>query len=244
MQKMIQYYLGGYYQLVLRDIDFGRQNGKVSYTCSTCINESLFGDWSFSWATRSYKTERKIKKEFNITDQAIESIRNWIDDKLDKKKIGWSSVFADVDTAKAYRQQFFAHLPAVELMAIYFDDRQHKKFSTNCATEVKYGNLSLTGLADILSRKIPEPCNEQELAVGFDLIGVEISGDFHSFQCQDWTDIANSFNLQLNEYGLLNDCEDWQPVLDYLNDDQNGFEPVPWFVVKVKRVSTDVSVPA
>ena len=34
----------------------------------------------------------------------------------------------------------------------------------------------------------------------------------------------------------IRELDDWKPVVDYLNAEENGFEPVPWFVCKVKLV--------
>jgi hypothetical protein len=70
------------------------------------------------------------------------------------------------------------------------------------------------------------------------IIGIEISGDFHSFHCHDIsTDLTERFGLTLNEYGLFEGAEDWKPIMDYMNDENNGFEPVPWFVCKTKLIN-------
>jgi hypothetical protein len=233
---MMQYYLGGYYLFILKNINFGFQKGQKSYTCSSCINDALFDQWAFTWSTRSYKEERDVKKQFSITGQTFEDIWKWTDYKLDERNIGWCNVFVDTATADEYRQLFFAHLPNVEMVSIYFDVKQQESFMAQCIPEVQYENLQLTGLFEILNQKIPEQINDKEASLGFDLIAIEISGHVHSVQCQDWLELIPKFNLHLNKWGLLDDCEDWQDVLDYLNDDTNGYEPLAWFVVKVNRV--------
>jgi hypothetical protein len=121
--------------------------------------------------------------------------------------------------------------------SICFDEEQQARFMAQCRPEVQYENLRLTGLFEILSQKIPEHISDTEVFLGFDLIAVEVSGHLHSVQCQDWLELIPKFNLHLNEWGLLDECENWQQVLDFLNDDTNGYEPLPWFVVKVKRVT-------
>jgi hypothetical protein len=235
---MKQYYLGGYYLFVRKAIDFGFQKGQKSYTCSGCINDALFDQWAFSWSTRSYKEEREVKKQFAITGQTFEEIWRWTDTNLSEQKIGWCNVFADSTTADAYRQSFFAHVPEVEMISIYFDETQQVSFMAQCEPQIQHENLRLTGLFEILNQKVSEQANDKETVLGFDLIAVEISGHLHSIHCQDWLELIPKFNLHLNQWGLFDECDDWQGVLDYLNNDTNGYEPLPWFVVKVKRVVT------
>jgi hypothetical protein len=43
-----------------------------------------------------------------------------------------------------------------------------------------------------------------ETLIGFDVIGIELDGGFHSFHCHDLsTDLARRFSLEINEYGLF-----------------------------------------
>jgi len=72
--------------------------------------------------------------------------------------------------------------------------------------------------------------------IGFDLIGVESGGDFHSFHCHDLAnELREKFGLELNEFGLIREMKNPQDVIDFMNDENNGFEPVPWYLVKVKK---------
>jgi hypothetical protein len=49
-------------------------------------------------------------------------------------------------------------------------------------------------------------------------------------------DLKSKFGLEINEYGLIEDCKDWSNLIKYMNDDETGCEPVPWFYVKVKVI--------
>lgn len=235
---MKQYYLGGYYLVIRKIIDFGFQKGQKSYTCSSCINDALLDQWAFSWSTRSYKEERKVKKQFAITDQTFADIWKWTDSKYKERRIGWPNVFADLATAEAYRQQYFAHVPDTEIVSIYLDEKQLAAFMAQSKPEVQHENLRHTGLFEILNQKVLDQISDNEVLLGYDLIAVEVSGHLHSVQCQDWLELIPKFDLHLNQWGLFDECEDWQGVLDYLSDDANLYELLPWFVVKVKRVIT------
>jgi hypothetical protein len=94
------------------------------------------------------------------------------------------------------------------------------------------------GIRLTLLKQIAETENDSETLLGFDFIGLDISGDFHSFHCHDiGNKLETKFGLKLNNYGMFDNSILFQPVLDYLNDPQNGCEPVPWFVAKIKMVN-------
>ena len=55
-----------------------------------------------------------------------------------------------------------------------------------------------------------------------------MDGGFHTCYCHDVSDrLAEKFHLEINEYGLFQDAVDWEPLIKYMNADENGFEPVP-----------------
>ena len=61
--------------------------------------------------------------------------------------------------------------------------------------------------------------------------------NFHTSHCHDVSEeLTIKFGLYLNSYGLFEDTSNWKEVVDYRNDEANGFGPVPWFLAKVKWV--------
>jgi hypothetical protein len=72
--------------------------------------------------------------------------------------------------------------------------------------------------------------------LGYDFIGIECFGSFHSFYCHDITKtLTDQFSLILNGNGLFNKPDKPNEIREYLNDPRTGLEPVPWYVVKVTR---------
>jgi hypothetical protein len=227
---MSSYYLGGYFLIKLRAVDFSALKCNSVYTCSTCINDTLIDSWSYSWTTDNNSQINSVLKDFDLELDKISKIRSWVDKKHDEEHIGWQSVFSDLETAILYKKTFFSHLDDILIMGIYFDASESLKL-------LKEFETNKIGLYKNLNKKVPENQYENEELIGFDLIGIESSGDFHTFYCHDISnDLTNKFNLEINSYGLLNDSNDWEHVLDYMNDEETGLEPVPWFSVKVKLI--------
>lgn len=228
---MSSYYLGGYFLIKLRPVDFGSPKEHTVYTCSTCINDTLIENWSYSWTADNNSQINSVLKDFDLELNKISEIRSWVDKEYDHQHIGWQSVFLDLQTAKRYKQAFFSHLDEILIIGIYFNESESLKL-------LKEFETNKIGLHQTLQKKIPENQSMNEKLLGFDLIGVEISGDFHTFYCHDISnELTNRFNLEINSYGLLNNTDNWEPVLEYMNDEEIGLEPVPWFSVKVKLIA-------
>lgn len=230
------YYLGGYFLIKIRPISFGSLENRSVFTCSSCINDTLLDDWSYSWTTDNNKGISAIKKDFELSIDAIKSIREWTDVKYDNEKsIGWGDVFFDANTAKDYYTTYFSHLDDIKLFALYFDEKEAQEIINEFnPTDSSQG---LIGLVDSLKRKISENDRAGETTIGYDLIGIELGGNFHSFHCHDLSsELATKFKLSFNANGLFNNTVNWDAVVEFMNDEDNGFEPVPWFLAKVKLV--------
>jgi hypothetical protein len=233
MSHEISYYHAGYYLIKLRPIAFGSQVSKRVFTCSTCINDSLLDSWSYSLTADDKAMIGEIKEELQLDDEKIQSIRTWVDRALDQKRIGWPNLFNDLETAQEYSQTFFPHVSDKHIFSVYFSKSEITDLLSEFAPQ-KEGVESI-GLYDSLQKMLPESLLSGETFIGFDIIGIECGGDFHTFYCHDISkELTERFNLTVNEYGLF---EDWKSITDFMNAEENGFEPVPWFVCKSKLVN-------
>jgi hypothetical protein len=227
-------FFGGYYLIHLRKFDFGRLKDKTVFTCSDCINDSLFASWSLSWTKKGKDELASVGNDFQISQEAIQDITIWADKHFNEKKLGWINVFTDLKTVKEYRDKFFGHLCDVKIFSIYFPDAEAndiiEKFNP-------VGNNGTLGICDNIGKRIRETEVINEITIGYDLIGIEAGGEFHSFNCHDIADeLIEKFGVTINKYCLIDEQADWTMLTDYMNDDKNGHEPVPWFVCKVKMV--------
>lgn len=234
----IKYYLGGYYLVKLRPINFGTKKGSLIYTCSDCINDSLLEIWSFPWAIENERVIQEEKEKLEIDGYKINELKNWVAEKLKSDLIGSPNVFMTLESVLEYRQIFFPHLEDLKIIAIYFDEYEAldlvKKF------ESPTDKLDEFGLRLTLLKRIEDIEGKDRILLGYDIIGIEVGGSFHTFHCNDLaTKISEKFGLMLNDYGLFDHIKDWKPVLEFLNGINTGIEPVPWFVAKVKLITNN-----
>ena len=232
------YYLAGYYLIKQQPLSFGTEKDNVVSTCSSCINDSLIDAWAYSWTTKNNAHIDSVKLDFQIPVNTVAEIRHWVDQKFNENKIGWPNLFVDLETAHNYKQKFFSHLKDIKTYAIYFESSKANDLLDEFKPKgKKEGEI---GLVQNLKMKIPEKIDNLEQLIGFDLIGIEVGGSFHSFHCHDiGKELSDKFGLTLNNFGLFDNKEDWKPSLDFLNDENNGCEPVPWFVVKTKLIKNE-----
>lgn len=226
----MKHYLGGYFLFRLKPFDWSPVSDV--YTATNCLNEHLLGLWSYSWTTKTEPTN----ETFGLNEDRIEGLRRWVDQQHRAGKIGWLNVFADLNTARAYQRTFFPQLDGVKTVALYVAEPTADEI-IRALTPASKG-WGEAGLYQTLLKKTPEIDSLNELVIGYDLIGLEPGGDFHSFHCHGiGAELAERFGLTLNRYGLFDDCADWTPVLNALNNGEIGAEPVPWYVAKMKLLA-------
>ena len=232
----MNYYLGAYHLLKLKPLDFGKFKGKKVLTGSRCLNESYFDAWSLSWTEDGMKKLSEPKDEFNISESQIKEIQKWSDPKFNDKHLGWINTFNDLETLLEYKSRFFKSVSDFETIGIYFPENLIQDFINEFDPQTdKTGAI---GILDCLKQKTPERIDDEEF-IGYDLIGMEFSGDYHSFHCYDNADeMINKFDLTLNERGLINEFKNKQDLLEYANNPDNGLPFVPWYLVKVKKVKS------
>lgn len=229
----MKYYIGAYYLIKLKPVEYGTIKGSKIYTCSRCINDSFFDSWAISWTTTEKKELEETKQTFNLTDKNVEEIQLWADKKLDEEKLGWINTFSDLQTLTEYKEKFFPNNSDFEILSIGFPESDLSE-----ALEITKPTESNSGEIGIYSKlKNKELDLEKNEFLGYDIIGIEISGAFHSFHCNDLAnELKDKFGLKINEFGLIENSENWNEIMEFMNDQENGFEPVPWFYVKVNRI--------
>lgn len=231
----MDYYKAGYYLIKTRKIDFGTFIGKKVLTCSNCINDSLLDSFSRPWTIRENDKD-EVNKNFNINSETLNHIHSWTDKKDIENKIGFPELFYNIDSVREYRDRFFSHIKESMILGIYLPlsemDNLIEEF------EPQGENMGEIGLRYKLRNR--EHDNDNGKLLGYDLIGVESGGGFHTFHCHDLHgDLKRDLEIELNDYGLIDNDTKWKELVDYMNDEDKGFEPVPWYFAKIKLIDNE-----
>ncbi|MEZ4775632.1 MAG: hypothetical protein R3D00_20770 [Bacteroidia bacterium] len=238
---MEKYINAGYFLIKSKLLRFGTLEGTVVKTCSGCINTSAFDIWCLSWVKDALNEESKL--ELGLSDSQINDIHKWTDIRFDRGELGFGNVFPDLETARTFKELFFAGRNDIEMLGLYLPQTDADRLTE----DFKEGNNSLPfnqnngkfGLRLNLLKQIEEKETEDAAFLGYDFIGVEGDGSFHSFYCHNITEILiDMFALTLNENGLFEEITQPDQIREYLNSPNAGVEPVPWYIAKVKRITT------
>jgi hypothetical protein len=148
-------------------------------------------------------------------------------------------VLADLKTVQTFKNLFFANQDDLYIQAIYLSETATHSLITDFDYERVNGGEGRFSIWQNLCEKIQEVPDSAEKLLGYDLIGVEPGGGFHSFHCHGiGKEFAGQFGLTLNQHGLFNHIPDPQAIRAYLNSGTAPVEPVPWYIAKTKRLKT------
>jgi len=211
--------------------DYGLIKNRELITASDCINDSYFDSWSFSWAIDG-KEKLKISNEIGLSEERIGHLQNWVDQKYEQNKIGWQNIFYSLEELNEYKNKYFNDRDDLVTLGLSFPETETKDLIEEFKPQTeKDGEI---GIRHALRQRTPE--NFKGRFIGYDIVGIELGGTFHTIHCHDLQDeLTNKFEIIFFENGLVKSCEDWNRITDYCNDESNGLEPVPWFYCKVKR---------
>ena len=225
----MKYYLGGYYLMQLRPHP-GTQPGewRYIYTCSSCINVNCYDPCLDDAREISALPDEEERAQHEIWEQQSGSGTPFVE-------IGLQPVFSSLEAVRQYKDEHFAEKKELAILGLFFSEAEHTRlidtFGPAASEIAQFGQI---GLRKNLRRRIPEDDTGREL--GYDLIGIENTGDLHTFHC-NLTErfLQEQFGLKINRWGLIGHCTGWEPIMRFCNENEGeGVEPVPWFYAKVK----------
>ena len=238
--QMETFYTAGYYLIKLRSQTLAWLKGQKVSTCSGCINLLAFDFWCFGWGS---EPNAETIKELELSEDRIKSISSWTNDHVRRKEIIWGNVFPTLELATEFQSEFYPGRQDIGIYCLEFSETDRRSLNTDFApgnqSAYNYNNGKIC-LRDYLLAGNKEIENDQFEFLGFDLIGVEGDGGFHSFHCHGIYHILGSqFGLKMNDHGLFDQIPDPESLRNYLNEPDTPVEDVPWYIVKVKRMSNE-----
>jgi hypothetical protein len=164
-----------------------------------------------------------LPEELKLTESEFHEIRSWVERALACSDLGWPNVFLNLSAARDFKHRFMHAVPGVHLIGLAIAAEDSEEFLPDYET---------SGLGMIVPRRLPP--DDSGVLLGFDVLGVESSGHFHTFSCNDQArDYVEKLGIKFNDRGLIPDQDQAFAAAEYTNRDETGAEPVPWFAVKL-----------
>lgn len=237
------FYIGGYFLVKPAKIAKWQNKKllpKIIWTPSRCICEIYPGTEGLSWSSDAKGSKKKWEIELMLSDEDAKDIRKLCDELIELEKLGWLSVFLDLES--------------VDLFTSAVNPILTKNWKTLCiATTKKYAeeyiedfkqmesftfNLAEYGVCKMLRKTIDCPDIMNGFR-GFEILGSEY-GYFHSFMCNSLeNDYSKKLGIHFNKNGLIDNFEDAEKASEFTNSDDDA-DPVlwqPWAIIEITEAN-------
>lgn len=206
-------------------------------TVSTCLVDAYPDSWALPWVETSLVESRAIQDSLGLEDDEFALLREWVGQALDSGEFGWPNVFFSAQIAREFQARFLRTLKGIRLVGLSLTKEVAEDFLRTEAPQEGYG---ASGVWTMVARgESPRAIATQ---LGFDVLGAEFGGSFHTFSCngleQDYND---KFGITFNELGLIPEYESAVLAAEYTNRDDTGAEPVEWYPFRVEGLEAGIA---
>jgi len=206
-------------------------------TVSSCIVETYPDSWALPWVATSPDELRRWQALLGLNDSDVAELRSWVVRAMDDEKFGWPNVFFSLNAAREFRQRFLAGVQDARILGLSLAVDVAKEFLRDEAPQEGRGG---PGVWTMLRRGAR--LNRPAPPLGFDVLGAEYGGAFHTFLCNGLEqDFKNKLGITFNRHGLISDYPMAVRASEYTNQDEVGAEPVAWYPFRVDDYPTEAS---
>ena len=148
---------------------------------------------------------------------------------MDDGHFGWPNEFFSLRAAREFGIRFLGAAQRSRIVGMSLAMDVAAAFLREEAPQERHDG---SGVWTVLKRGVP--LAQGGSLLGFDVLGAEYGGWFHTFCCNG---LEQEFNEKLgitfNEYGLIDDYSRAVTACEYTNRDDVGAEPVAWYPFRV-----------
>jgi hypothetical protein len=176
-----------------------------------------------------YESKFALPSEYGSNVEELVSMRAWMDRALEVGDLGWPNVFLNVRAAREFRRQFTGATRETRLLGLGLTPEVAAEYVKQEGIEGEdAGDRGYALLRDAV------PLDPSGSCLGFDVLGAEGWGSYHTFACNALTrPYREHLGIVVNAYGLIDDYEQAVEACSYTLRDDVGAEPVAWYPFRV-----------
>jgi hypothetical protein len=191
---------------------------------SSCLTESFPDAWALDWFACSEEERSLAAAKVGIPAAALPSVLRRMTELFDPGPLGWPNVWSSVDAARGAVSEFQLDEQNFALLELGVPEDFASVLLQHIRPKPGEG---LTGLGRALASQRRAPFDET--ALGWEPLGIELGGTFHSWLCNGLhSDAYKRLSLRPGTFGLLSSEQEARAVVDLIESGL-GAEPVPWF---------------
>jgi hypothetical protein len=219
----MKYYSAGFTSIIKSKSKYGK---KFAMTASACINNIFPNDWAVPYCGIS-ECEKSIIMEYLKTD--IFMIHKEIESNIESNKFGLPNIFMNYNDMNKFNKNHCKKNDDLIEVGLSIPEIELEKIIEDLAETTR--TINDVGLYKSLQNRRETTAQE---SYGFDIIGLEVDGSFHSFHCHDLENhFLTNFNITLNNHGLIKTLEECLKIVAWINTEESGCEPVNWYICRV-----------
>jgi len=180
------------------------------------------GPWALAWVNQ-HDSDLQERVAFGIDDASLPEVSDWVEEKRLTGEWGWPRIFTELKPAKEFLARFDpTGAPTIVGlgMAAEFVDQV-------LADHPDEPGMGTYGYVDALRRRGPLAPGGLEL--GYEILGEELGGDFHSWHCNYLEPLVHQkLGIQVNRYDLIEGLEAARLAAEFVGRPDVPAEPVTW----------------
>lgn len=200
-------------------------------TVSTCLVRTYPDSWALPWVKSDPDTLQGLQRSMELDNAQFAEMRSWVDRAMNGGDFGWPNVFISREAAEEFRGRFLHAIAGLRLVGLSLTRNVGTDFVRQEEPEKGAG---AGGVWTKVSRWVP--LGSSGILLGFDVLGAEVGGSFHTFSCngleRDFTEVLR---VSFNQHGLIDDYPKCVEAAQYVNREDVGAEPVNWYPFRIDQ---------
>lgn len=199
-------------------------------TLSSCLTELFPDAWAVEWVLIPEADRIAAAAKVGIGESALPDVLRYMTAAIAGETLDVFSVWRSLAAARAAASTFGLDPAAFAIVELGVQAGDVDDLLADLAPGPSEGAMGI-----YLSLRERRPLHENGVLAGWELLGAESGGDFHSWLCNSLqNEAARQLGISPGALGLLQSAEDARAVAALIASGI-GAEPVPWFAAQLVR---------
>lgn len=200
-------------------------------TLSSCLTELVPDCWALEWVSCSEEERLAECAKIGLAKELLPSFLRLASDAFNRGDLGWPCVWQSSSAARAALAAPLKLSTDFMVFELGVPREEAAKLLAELAPPAGDGECGL-----LTRLKAGRSVDPRAVALGWEVLGVERGGSFHSWLCNAiHEDAAKELNIRPGALGLLSSGDDARAVIGLIEGGL-GAEPVPWFRGLLHRI--------
>lgn len=208
-------------------------------TLSECLTAVFPDVWAYTWSSCTEEERLAAIDRLALDRALLPRVMKHVTEAFDAGLLGWTSVWQSAEAARDALRVLEATTSDLLLIELGVPANKVAMLSEETRPEPGLGEC---GIYTRVRRA--EPIREEGALLGWEVLGAEQGGSFHSWLCNALqVPAAKELGIKPGDHGLLRSEYEARRVVSLI-DAGLGAEPVPWFAGALLALPSSAGQPA